>query len=818
MGGRMWWCPLIACITKDSVLSRAEKSEVLSEELQNVEKRVELIKQVCQTVFKKMTAFLSSVSRNETSVEKKMKKMPEVVLSTAMLELSQTLKEDSILGGIDSSQLSQQSDNTVDVGSYVLGECSQFQDCLAKIKLSFELEAEAQVLQPIATILEICIIGPTFTYWLVVGGPPQHCQDQEAAQQTEAGHGLCTHQSGDVKVCECGATLPAADRHCTGLRGQQGGAAEGGDGGGFQQGGPDQVHVVQAMIIMMGRSRQLLLLQIGEKRFIKDALLVPPYHLSVQDCLAAEMLALVSREPEISELIRLWYRLQASYHRDVLDILECSLPPLEAALEKCPQKPVFGLHLSQHLSTSDRQIAWVLEACVCFLLEWGLCEEIEKAIKVMWSQGLFRIAGGSSKVKKLKVRWLVVGACSHCGMVQNSFDCGLVDMTDYLKDPHAVAGVLKSYLRELPDPLLTPELYDEWLAATKVPDSNDRLQALWTVLHKLPAPNFQNLRSSANCLLSYWICIVDSFYVDSFYVQRCRGGSTVQWEASTETDVSRYLVKFLSKLAANNDVNKMSSQNLAIVLAPNLIWAPKEDINTPLGLVETLISYCNWFFPEEVEFYQTLSPGWLDHHKPTNGELEIDLSSDSRVVHKPHKKPAPPAPQPEPLEQPPAYATLERPEKPERTSIQVKSSTENLAVGYKPAVPERPIPYSTMSLERPVKVRGGNKGDRAEVRLSVIERPSVPPPARPADPPVPSGIALSSTLSFVDESDPEEDIPVSDRWDFLHNSGGHIPPDRPPRSHEEPPKPRARTVPPVPPPVKPKPLPSPTTESPPTQC
>lgn len=38
----------------------------------------------------------------------------------------------------------------------------------------------------------------------------------------------------------------------------------------------------------------------------------------------------------------------------------------------------------------------------------------------------------------------------------------------------------------------------------------------------------------------------------------------------------RYLVKFLSKLAQDSEVNKMTPSNIAIVLGPNLLWAKTE--------------------------------------------------------------------------------------------------------------------------------------------------------------------------------------------------------------------------------------------------
>ena len=68
-------------------------------------------------------------------------------------------------------------------------------------------------------------------------------------------------------------------------------------------------------------------------------------------------------------------------------------------------------------------------------------------------QGIFRIAGGAAKMKKFRA---LVGA-------------GVTDLLSYdaQDDIHAVAGTLKQYLRELPDPLLTQELHSEWVACSR---------------------------------------------------------------------------------------------------------------------------------------------------------------------------------------------------------------------------------------------------------------------------------------------------------------------------------------------------------------
>uniref|UniRef100_A0A8D0EUE3 Rho-GAP domain-containing protein n=1 Tax=Strix occidentalis caurina TaxID=311401 RepID=A0A8D0EUE3_STROC len=107
------------------------------------------------------------------------------------------------------------------------------------------------------------------------------------------------------------------------------------------------------------------------------------------------------------------------------------------------------------------------------LLECGMQEE-----------GLFRVAPSASKLKKLKA----------------SLDCCVVDVQEYSADPHAIAGALKSYLRELPEPLMTFELYEEWIQASNIPEQEKRLQALWSACEKLPKANYNNIRY----LIKFW--------------------------------------------------------------------------------------------------------------------------------------------------------------------------------------------------------------------------------------------------------------------------------------------------------------------------
>eukprot|EP00069_Balaena_mysticetus_P005761 bmy_18217T0 len=231
-----------------------------------------------------------------------------------------------------------------------------------------------------------------------------------------------------------------------------------------------------------------------------------------KDQLAADMYNFMAKEGEYGKFFVTLLEAQADYHRKALAVLEKALPELRAHQDKWAEKPAFGTPLEEHLKRSGREIALPLEACVMLLLETGMKEE-----------GLFRIGAGASKLKKLKA----------------ALDCSTSHLDEFYSDPHAVAGALKSYLRELPEPLMTFNLYEEW------------------------------------------------------------------------TQVARYLIKFLAKLAQTSDINKMTPSNIAIVLGPNLLWAKNEGTLAEMAaatsvhvvaVIEPIIQHANWFFPEEVEF------------------------------------------------------------------------------------------------------------------------------------------------------------------------------------------------------------------------
>uniref|UniRef100_A0A8C7YEA1 Rho GTPase activating protein 17b n=1 Tax=Oryzias sinensis TaxID=183150 RepID=A0A8C7YEA1_9TELE len=280
-----------------------------------------------------------------------------------------------------------------------------------------------------------------------------------------------------------------------------------------------------------------------------------------KDQLSADLYNFASKEGDYARYFVMLLEAQADYHRKSLAALEAAMPDIQKKQDSLTEKPAYGTALEEHLKRTNRDIALPIEACVMMLLETGMKEE-----------GLFRIAAGASKLKKLKA----------------ALDCSTSQLEEFYCDPHAVAGALKSYLRELPEPLMTFGLYEEWVQASSFTDSDKRLQSLWTTCSRMPENHKANFR---------------------------------------------YLVKFLARLAQDSDVNKMTPSNIAIVLGPNLLWSKTEGTLAEMAaatsvhvvsIIEPIIQHADWFFPEEVNFNVTGMFNKSSHPATPDPEPNLD--------------------------------------------------------------------------------------------------------------------------------------------------------------------------------------------------
>ncbi|XP_035768042.1 rho GTPase-activating protein 17a isoform X6 [Neolamprologus brichardi] len=450
----------------NQTVGRAEKTEVLSDDLLQIERRMELVRVVSHNTHKKMVSCLQghigaeaekrhSVPRLYTGNGQK--KLPLTALSQAMTEGGSQLGEDSLIGKM-------------------MEVCGDAENRLASELMQHELQIEKDVLDPLSQLAEVEI-------------PNILKQRKQLAKL------VLDYDSARARWLQATKSIISGTN-------------------------------TQALTAKADLLKEEVDEAMNKVELCKDQL-------------AADMYSFFSKEGDYAHYFVTLLEAQADYHRKSLTVLESVLPTIQAQQDSWMEKPAFGTGLDEHLKRSGREIALPIEACVMMLLETGMKEE-----------GLFRIAAGASKLKKLKA----------------ALDCSTSQLEEFYSDPHAVAGALKSYLRELPEPLMTFQLYDEWIQASSVSDPDKRLQALWVVCDKLPKNNKNNLR---------------------------------------------YLVKFLAKLAQESEQNKMTPSNISIVLGPNLLWAKTEGSLAEMAaatsvhvvaIVEPIIQHADWFFPEDVEF------------------------------------------------------------------------------------------------------------------------------------------------------------------------------------------------------------------------
>ncbi|XP_022046252.2 rho GTPase-activating protein 31 [Acanthochromis polyacanthus] len=171
----------------------------------------------------------------------------------------------------------------------------------------------------------------------------------------------------------------------------------------------------------------------------------------------------------------------------------------------------FGCDLIEHLQSSGQDVPQVLKKCAEFIEKHGIVD------------GIYRLSGVTSNIQRLRQEF-------------SSEACPDLTKEVYLQDIHCVGSLCKLYFRELPNPLLTYELYSKFTEAVSVHGNHERLLHIQRVIKELPAPHFRTLE---------------------------------------------YLTKHLAHLATLSTQTNMHTRNLALVWAPNLLRS--KDIESSSG-------------------------------------------------------------------------------------------------------------------------------------------------------------------------------------------------------------------------------------------
>uniref|UniRef100_A0A8C7NN60 Unconventional myosin-IXb n=1 Tax=Oncorhynchus mykiss TaxID=8022 RepID=A0A8C7NN60_ONCMY len=128
-----------------------------------------------------------------------------------------------------------------------------------------------------------------------------------------------------------------------------------------------------------------------------------------------------------------------------------------------------GLHFGVrvcHLTSDKNTVPMVLEI---------MLEHVE--MNGLYTEGIYRKSGSANRMKEL-----------HQLM---ETDPHAVCLEDY--PIHTVTGLVKQWLRELPDPLMTFIHYNDFLRAVEHPEKQEQLHAIYKVLEQLPTACFNTL-------------------------------------------------------------------------------------------------------------------------------------------------------------------------------------------------------------------------------------------------------------------------------------------------------------------------------------
>nr|XP_021522962.1 active breakpoint cluster region-related protein [Aotus nancymaae] len=162
-----------------------------------------------------------------------------------------------------------------------------------------------------------------------------------------------------------------------------------------------------------------------------------------------------------------------NWHTDVIEMngikVEFSMKftSRDMSLKRTPSKKqtgVFGVKISVVTKRERSKVPYIVRQCV---------EEVEK--RGIEEVGIYRISGVATDIQALKA----------------VFDANNKDILLMLSDMdiNAIAGTLKLYFRELPEPLLTDRLYLAFMEGIALSDPAAKENCMMHLLRSLPDPN-----------------------------------------------------------------------------------------------------------------------------------------------------------------------------------------------------------------------------------------------------------------------------------------------------------------------------------------
>lgn len=183
-------------------------------------------------------------------------------------------------------------------------------------------------------------------------------------------------------------------------------------------------------------------------------------------------------------------------------------PPQSANSEKFEKvRRVFGIPLAEAVKLAPKNVHHCKVPAIVYR-----CIELLKVRGAIFEEGIFRLSGSTSTIRGLKERF------------NAEYDIDLVNSEIYY-DIHAVAGLLKLYLREIPSLILSSYLAPEFRDAVDIPDVKTKVLKLKSLVQELPEEH---------------------------------------------RDLLCVLCSLLTEIISHSEINKMNLRNVGIVFAPTL--------------------------------------------------------------------------------------------------------------------------------------------------------------------------------------------------------------------------------------------------------
>ncbi|XP_037538342.1 rho GTPase-activating protein 12 isoform X2 [Nematolebias whitei] len=191
-------------------------------------------------------------------------------------------------------------------------------------------------------------------------------------------------------------------------------------------------------------------------------------------------------------------------------------PTLQAVRDKGYIKDqVFGSSLSSLCQQENTTVPIFVKLCIDHVESNGLNVD-----------GLYRVSGNLAIIQKLRF------AVNHDEKVN------LAD--GKWEDIHVTTGALKMFFRELPEPLFTYAMFNDFVSAIKILDYRQRVLSIKELVKQLPKPNHDTMQA---------------------------------------------LFKHLRKVVEHGEENRMTTQSVAIVFGPTLLRPETESFNMAFNMV-----------------------------------------------------------------------------------------------------------------------------------------------------------------------------------------------------------------------------------------